>query len=70
MRFLLLLFGVKDRTVKVFEQMTFQEFYEKYNNTLISPTISKRRFLRANLYRRLFSRGVIRPGNRVYIPKY
>lgn len=65
-----LLFGMKDRTIKVFEQMTFQEFYNKYHNTIISPTISKKRFLRANRFRRLFSRGVIWPGNRVYIPKY
>ena len=63
-------FGHRDRTVKVFEEMTFDEFYDKFAGTIISPTITKKRFLYSNRYRRLFWRNVIREGNRVYIPKF
>jgi len=62
--------GVRNRTVKVFEEMTFDEFYDKFTGTIIPPTIIKKRFLYSNRYRRLFWRNVIREGNRVYIPKF
>jgi len=62
--------GVRNRTVKVFEEMTFDEFYDKFTGILIPPTITKKRFLYSNRYRRLFWRNVIREGNRVYIPKF
>ena len=58
------------RTIKVFQTMTFDEFFDAFNGTLISPTITKKRFMYANRYRRLFWRNVIKSGHRVYIPKY
>lgn len=63
-------FGLRDRTVKVFDDMTFDEFYDKFTGTLISPTISKKRFMYVNRYRRLFWNNVIRSGHRVYIPRF
>ena len=63
-------FGLRNRTVKVFEEMTFDEFYEKFSGAIISPTISKKRFMYANRYRRLFWNNVIRSGYRVYIPRF
>lgn len=62
--------GSRDRTIKVFESMTFDEFYDKFAGTLISPTISKNRFMYANRYRRLVWRNMIYSGRRVYIPKF
>ena len=50
--------------------MTFDEFYDKFYGTLISPTITKKRFLYANRYRRLFRKNVIHIGHRVYIPSF
>ena len=63
-------FGFRNRTIKVFEEMTFDEFYDKFSGTIISPTISKNRFLYSNRYRRLFWRNVITSGRRVYIPRF
>ena len=63
-------FWPRDRTIKVFEEMTFDEFYDKFSGTLISPTISKKRFMYANRYRRLFWNNVIYSGHRVYVPKF
>ena len=62
--------GVRNRTVKVFEEMTFDEFYDKFTGTIISPTITKKRFLYSNRYRRLFWRNMIHREHRVYIPKF
>ena len=62
--------GVRNRTIKVFETMTFDEFYDKFTGTIISPTISKKRFMYANRYRRLFWKNVIYSGHRVYVPKF
>jgi hypothetical protein len=63
-------FVPRDRTIKVFESMTFDEFYDKFSGTLISPTITKKRFMYANRYRRLFWNNVVHSGHRVYIPKF
>ncbi len=63
-------FGPRDRTVKVFEEMTFDEFYDKFYGTIISPVVTKKRFMYANRYRRLFWRNVITSGRRVYIPRF
>lgn len=63
-------FGLRNRTVKVFETMTFDQFYDQFTGTLISPTISKKRFMRANRYRRVFWKNMIHIGHRVYIPKF
>jgi len=49
--------------------MTFDEFYDKFAGTIISPTITKKRFMYANRYRRLFWKNVIQSGHRVYIPR-
>jgi hypothetical protein len=65
-----LCFGQRNRNIKVFEKMTFDEFYDKFYGTLISPTITKKRFLYANRYRRLFRKNVIHIGHRVYIPSF
>ena len=63
-------FGHRDRTIKVFETMTFDQFYDKFFEVLIPPTITKKRFLSANCYRRLFWQNMIYSGHRVYIPKF
>lgn len=63
-------FCPRDRTVKVFEEMTFEQFYDKFLGTLIPQTITKKRFMYANRYRRLFWRNVITSGRRVYIPRF
>lgn len=63
-------FRPRDRTVKVFEKMTFDQFYDKFSGTLISSTISKKSFMYANRYRRVFWRNVIRSGRRVYVPRF
>jgi hypothetical protein len=34
-------FGYRDRTVKVFETMTFEQFYEKFFGTIISDDYKK-----------------------------
>lgn len=57
----------KKNTIKVYEEMTFSEFYDKYSQ-LLMPRVSKDRFLRSNRYRRLFSNGTIRCGASVVIP--
>jgi len=54
-------------SVKVHEKITFDAFYDKYIGIFISPIVSKKQFLRANRYKRLFWRGVIKSGNRVNV---
>ena len=48
--------------------MRYGDFYDKYSNMLM-PYVTKKEFLRANRYRRLVSRDVIRHGDKVVIPK-
>jgi len=54
-------------SVKVHEKITFDAFYDKYIGIFINPMVSKSQFLRANRYKRLFWRGVIKSGNRVNV---
>lgn len=58
----------KHKTVKVYEEMRYGDFYNKYSKMLM-PYTTKKEFLRANRYRRLFSCDVIRRGDNVVIPK-
>ena len=58
------------RTVKVFEQMSFDDFYDKFTGILIPQHISKKRFMYTNRYRRLIWKNVIHSGERVYIPRF
>ena len=63
-----LFFYKRDKKIRVYEDMTYGEFYDKYYKMLM-PYATKERFLRANRYRRLVSRDVIHTGDSVVIPK-
>lgn len=58
----------KHKTIRVYQDMRYGEFYDKYSKILM-PYATKTEFLRANRYRRLFSCDVIRRGDKVVIPK-
>ena len=55
------------KTIRVYEQMTYEEFYVRFKDVLM-PGVSLERFIRANRYRRLVN-PIIRPGNYVTIPR-
>lgn len=61
--------GPKVKTIKVFKTMTFDEFYDTYYGVLIPQSVSKKKFLYANRYRRLFERDIIKQGNCVTVPR-
>jgi hypothetical protein len=58
----------KHKRIRVYEEMRYGEFYNKYSKMLM-PYATKAEFLRENRYRRLCSRDVIRGGDVVVIPK-
>ena len=58
----------RDKRVRVFVDMKYGDFYDKYGDILM-PFTSKARFMRANRYRRLFTGDVIRSGDKIIIPK-
>lgn len=58
----------KHKTVKVYEEIRYGDFYIKYSKMLM-PYATRAEFLRANRYRRLLSRDVIHRGDTVVIPK-
>lgn len=63
------LFCKREKKVRVYKDMTYGEFYDKYCDLLFPQCVTKERFLRSNRYRRLFSGDVIRSGDHVVIPK-
>lgn len=63
-----LFFYKRDKKIRVYEDMTYGEFYDKYYKILM-PYATKKIFLRANRYRRLVSGDVIRRGDHVVIPR-
>lgn len=67
-RMCFLFFYKRDKKIRVYEDMTYGEFYDKYCKILM-PYATKKIFLRANRYRRLVSGDVIRRGDRVVIPR-
>ena len=63
----LLRYIFKRRTLrKIEEDTTFLEYYLKHSNDF--PNVTYDEFLRANKYRRLFSRGRLIAGGYVCIP--
>ena len=58
----------REKRIQVFVNMKYGDFYDKYSSVLM-PYTSKERFMRANRYRRLCSRDVIRSGDIIVIPK-
>ena len=58
-----------NNNIKIFEQMTYEEFYNKFKDILM-PGVSLKSLKRANRYKRAFVSTVIRPGDYVTIPKF
>jgi len=54
--------------IQIFEYITYEEFYEKFRDTLMPSGVSLNSFKRANRYKRAFVSTVIRPGDYVTIP--
>ena len=64
-----LFFYKRDKKIRVYKDMTYGEFYDKYYTIFMPSGITKERFMRANRYRRLVSGNVIRSGDHIVIPK-